>query len=110
MYVENIATSFKYQPRVCLLKVMSCGLGLSVDNLSCLELRGRKHLVYQTRPYSWEGSCNLFFDILGKWVILILSNHRRSARILKVMHIVMIQDVPSITTGMPNVIVYRIYG
>lgn len=47
MYTENIEKSYKQQTRVCFLKVMSTGLGLSMDNPACLELGGLKHLVSQ---------------------------------------------------------------
>lgn len=39
MYTENIEKSFKYQTMISFLKVMSNGLGLSVDNPTCLEYR-----------------------------------------------------------------------
>lgn len=48
MYTGNIEKSYKYQIRVCFLKVMSSGLGLSMDNPACSELGGLKHLVSQT--------------------------------------------------------------
>ena len=96
MQAEDTEESFKYQTKVCFFKVMSCGLGLSVDSPACLDLRGQKQSV---RCYSWAGSCNLFFDMWRNWVVLVLYNHTRSARILEVVYIVMIQDVPRVTTG-----------
>ena len=37
VYTENIEKSFKYQTRVCFLKVKSNELGLSVDSPACLK-------------------------------------------------------------------------
>lgn len=68
MYAENTEKSFKYQTRIGFLKVMSNGVGFSVDSPACLENREYQNSLY----CKWKGSYHLFCDILEKWVILVL--------------------------------------